>query len=73
MSTDLDPAELKQKFYSLRTFEDLASLLDVPKNKLYYYTYKSKKDHYKSFSIPKKTWGVRKIYAPSTPLKIIQH
>lgn len=70
---NLTPTDLKSKFYNLQTFEDLALLLDVPKSKLYYYAFKADlKKHYKEFEIPKKSGGVRKIVAPSSPLKIIQ-
>ncbi len=73
MSANFNPEGLKQKFYSLSSFEDLAELLEIPKNKLYYYTYKAdKKKHYRKFDIPKKSGGTREIHAPSTPLKIIQ-
>jgi RNA-directed DNA polymerase len=73
MSVKLESTDLKEKFYSLASFQDLADLLEIPKNKLYYYTYKTgRKDHYKKFLIPKRSGGYRIIYSPSTPLKIIQ-
>lgn len=71
---NLSKDELRSKFYKLHSFEDLALLLDVPKSKLYYYAFKADlRKHYKSFEIPKKNGGTRKIFAPSSPLKIVQH
>jgi RNA-directed DNA polymerase len=65
--------EIRTKFYNLKTLDDLAELLEIPTSKLYYYAYKAKlDDHYKKFDIPKKSGGKRRIYAPSSPLKIIQ-
>ncbi len=65
--------ELRKRFYSLHTFEDLALLLDVPKSTLYYYAFKADPSkHYKHFDIPKRDGGKRRISAPSSPLKIIQ-
>lgn len=75
MNTELTTPtdQLIKKFYSLNTLDDLANLLEVPKSKLYYYAFKANLDnHYKKFVVPKKTGGKRTIYAPSTPLKIIQ-
>lgn len=69
----LDKEELRTRFHNLHTFEDIATLLDVPKSKLYYYAFKADLGkHYKTFNIPKKSGGYRKICAPSSPLKIIQ-
>lgn len=65
--------ELKKKFHQLDTLDDLADILGVPKSKLYYYAYKANlNNHYKKFDIPKKSGGRRTIYAPSSPLKIVQ-
>lgn len=65
--------ELRQRFLELRTFEDLAVLLDIPKNKLYYYAFVADlEDHYERFEIPKRSGGMRRIAAPASPLKIIQ-
>jgi RNA-directed DNA polymerase len=67
------PEEIKVRFNNLKTLDDLAELLDIPASKLYYYAYKASLDnHYKQFDIPKKSGGKRRIYAPSSPLKIIQ-
>lgn len=69
----VSPEELKIKFEKLKTLDDLADLLEIPKSKLYYYAYKCKLDnHYKRIDIPKKYGGIRRIYAPSSPLKLIQ-
>lgn len=70
---DATTEEIKSKFCNLKTLDDLADLLDVPKSKLYYYAFKAKLDnHYKNFDIPKKSGGKRRILAPASPLKIIQ-
>jgi RNA-directed DNA polymerase len=69
----LTKEELRTRFYNLRTFEDLAAILDIPKSKLYYYAFKADlENHYKVFNIPKKSGGTRIICAPSSPIKIIQ-
>lgn len=71
--TNSSQDEIRNKFYNLKTLDDLANLLEIPKSKLYFYAYKANlDDHYKEFVIPKKTGGKRTIYAPSSPLKLIQ-
>jgi len=67
------PDELKQKFFELKTFDDLAQLLEVQKSQLYYYAFIAPPDkHYKFFTIPKRNGEFRLIAAPASPLKIIQ-
>jgi RNA-directed DNA polymerase len=75
MSVELtgSPDELRQRFFELRTFDDLASLLEVQKSQLYYYAFIAPPEkHYKIFIVPKKNGGIRVIAAPASPLKIIQ-
>ncbi len=65
--------ELVKQFFSLRTRQDVAQLLDIDDSRLVYHLYivpPSKR--YTAFDIPKKPGGVRKISAPATALKIIQ-
>jgi len=67
------PEELKNKFYSLEKVEDIANLLRVAHKNLVYHIYLTDSDRrYKSFTIPKKSGGVRQISTPITALKIIQ-
>jgi RNA-directed DNA polymerase len=73
MELTASPEELRQRFFGLETFEDLAHLLEVKKSQLYYYAFiASPEKHYKVFEVPKKTGGTRTIAAPVSPLKIIQ-
>jgi RNA-directed DNA polymerase len=67
------PEELQKKFYSLKTARDIAMLLGVSHKNLVYHIYLYPSElRYKSFTIPKKSGGIRKIYTPITALKIIQ-
>jgi len=68
-----EPGSIKESFLQLKTVEDVATFLDINKNRLYYYLYilpDSKK--YSTFEIKKKKGGTRKITAPITPLKMVQ-
>lgn len=57
----------------LSSRNDLALFLDIPLKQLTYILYKADKEKlYNKFEIPKKSGGVRVIYAPEYPLKIIQ-
>ena len=65
--------DLRAQFAGMRTRRDLADLLEVDYRRLVYHLYASRRDsQYESFSIPKKSGGVRTISAPVTSLKIIQ-
>jgi RNA-directed DNA polymerase len=65
--------ELKIKFYSLQSFEDLANLLEVKPTYLNYLLYKIPlKDRYNKFELKKKSGGKRVIANPIPPIKIIQ-
>ena len=65
--------DLRAQFAGMRTRRDLADLLEVDYRRLVYHLYASRRDsQYESFSIPKKSGGVRTISAPVPSLKIIQ-
>jgi RNA-directed DNA polymerase len=67
------PEELRSQFTLLETIEDVATMLDVELSSLCYHTQIAKSSsQYKSFTIPKKSGGVRTIEAPISALKIIQ-
>jgi RNA-directed DNA polymerase len=72
MSTKLnaEDAVLAAAFASLRTFGDVALLLEVTPQVLGYYLHKS--TNYKVFALKKRSGGTRLIASPITPLKIIQ-
>ncbi|MGA2516203.1 MAG: reverse transcriptase domain-containing protein [Thermodesulfobacteriota bacterium] len=68
-----DGAQLKSKFLSLKTPQDIATLLDVPYNRLIYHLYrKPPADRYTTFTIGKNNGELRTILAPISSLKIIQ-
>jgi RNA-directed DNA polymerase len=68
-----DASELKEKFYALKTPEDVAKLLGVSHKRLVYHIYiTNEASRYKVFEIAKKSGGVRKISTPITALKLIQ-
>jgi len=62
--------EMRAGFASLAQPSDLADLLEIPHKTLCFYAYKKK--NYCNFEIPKKSGGTRLIFAPDTPMKIIQ-
>lgn len=65
--------EIKAKFYALKSFEDLASLLEIKSDYLTYLLYRLPiEQRYTTFEIPKKSGGVRVIANPQKQLKIIQ-
>jgi len=65
--------ELREKFASLQTPQDVADLLEIPYSLLVYHLYKtSPVTRYTVFEIPKKSGGKRRISAPNPSLKIIQ-
>ena len=58
---------------NIRTRNELADYLGIPRNKLTYVLYvKKTESFYKSFDIPKKSGGFRHIHAPVEDLKWIQ-
>jgi RNA-directed DNA polymerase len=65
-----DDDALRQAFTSLTTRDSVASLLDVTPKLLRFYLYKAQV--YRSFHIPKRSGGTRKISSPANALKIIQ-
>ncbi|WP_421847195.1 TIR domain-containing protein [Marinomonas sp.] len=66
---DLDLA--KDKFSRLTSQQDLANVLEVPLGQLLYIIYEQKK--YSSFTISKKSGGLRVIDSPSVSLSILQN
>jgi RNA-directed DNA polymerase len=61
---------LRQLFLNLKTRDDVAKLLELNSRELRFYLYKAKA--YKTFSLAKRSGGVRLIYSPANSLKIIQ-
>ena len=58
---------------NIRTRNELADYLGIPRNKLTYVLYMKKTESfYKTFDIPKKSGGFRHIHAPAEDLKWIQ-
>lgn len=67
------PEEIKKKFFLLETRKDLAVLLEVPYSILAYHLYCSTPSlQYRTFTIKKKSGGIREISAPTTSIKILQ-
>lgn len=76
MELDLkrSPEDLRFLFYALKTKHDVADLLEINKKTLIYYLYRrSPETQYTQYRIKKRHGGTRKILAPETPLKILQH
>ncbi len=72
MSTPLnanDPT-LAALFSKLRTFSDIAGLLEVPPNTLRFYLHKA--NNYTVFALAKRSGGFRTISSPVSLLRIIQ-
>ena len=70
---DSEQTEIRQKFHSLRSTEDLAALLDVSQDRLRWHSVRSNSDRrYRRFTIPKKGGGERVIFAPNPGLKLLQ-
>lgn len=75
LSTELtrDPAELKQRVFSLRTGEDVADLLEVSYGHLTHILYWGRQRYpYRKFLIRKRSGGYREISAPPTSRRILQ-
>jgi len=68
-----NPEELRTKFLSISSPQDIADLLEIDLKRLYYHIYVvPESSRYTTFDIPKRRGGVRTISSPATPLKIIQ-
>jgi RNA-directed DNA polymerase len=63
-------ADIRTRFKSLYSAYDVADILEVTTPKLTYYAYKNRA--YKTFDIPKRRGGTRKISAPANNLRILQ-
>jgi RNA-directed DNA polymerase len=62
-----------KKFNEVKTRNELADFLNIPRKQLSYHLYiKGINNSYTSFEIKKKNGGIRKIHAPSEELKGIQ-
>ena len=69
----MDEEEIKKLFYSLKTREDVANLLEITDKSLRYFLYKVRPENmYHSFTIPKKDGSLRIISAPCRELLAIQ-
>lgn len=65
--------EIKKKFASLKTPQDVAHLLEVKYSDLVYLIYRKKPEtNYTTFQIKKRSGGFRDICAPISTLKILQ-
>ncbi len=67
------PQELRDEFLKLQNRDSVAQLLGLTTKQLNFHLYvlpSAKK--YKTFSLPKKSGGIRKISAPASPIKVIQ-
>lgn len=63
---------ITEKFFSLQSFYDVSSLLEIPEKLLYEILIKNKKQNYTEFIIPKSNGGERIIHSPVKNLAIIQ-
>src|SRR5258708_29209158 len=70
LKLNVDDAALVTRFKGLRTFADIATLLEITPQVLGFYLHR--KDNYKVFQLTKRSGGTRIISSPVTPLKIIQ-
>lgn len=62
-----------ERFNDIKTRNDLADFLKIPRSKLTHILYVVKPEsYYETFEIPKKNGGCRKICAPSGDLRILQ-
>ncbi len=65
--------EIKEKFASLKTPQDVAHLLEIKYSDLAYLIYRKKSEtNYTTFKIKKRSGGFRDICAPISTLKILQ-
>ncbi|MDT2600281.1 retron Ec67 family RNA-directed DNA polymerase/endonuclease [Enterococcus hulanensis] len=63
---------MMNKLKNVKTRDEFADLINVPKQKLTYILYKKVENLYSSFEIPKKDGSLRKIDAPMKDLRDIQ-
>jgi RNA-directed DNA polymerase len=69
----MSPEESIETFKLLKTARDVAYLLEVEYSTLTYYLYRRPiKSNYRIFALRKKNGGVRHIFAPITPLILMQ-
>jgi RNA-directed DNA polymerase len=69
----LPPEKLRQRFLALEHPEDVADMLEVSFAQLTYLLFIAPREHkYKTFTISKRSGGLRNISAPTSSLKIIQ-
>ena len=64
--------DIKQNFKNLSCFEDVALLLEVPKELLWKVLIKNKGANYKAFKLKKKNGSERVIFSPTLSLSILQ-
>ena len=70
MNTELSVTE---RFYNLKTREDVADILGINEKSLRFFLYKIRPEKmYSSFTIPKKNGKSREIHAPKPPLLNVQ-
>jgi len=75
MNTELKSSdeELKKKFFALKNKHDICALLEIDIKTLIYILYrKMPSTNYSTFTIQKRSGGLRVINAPSTSLRILQ-
>ena len=67
------PGEIVRRFSALETARDVADLLEIPYSYLNRIVYWGRRRHpYRTFTIKKRSGGLRKISAPPTSLRILQ-
>ncbi|MGE6784626.1 TIR domain-containing protein [Ensifer adhaerens] len=67
-------AEVAKSFTEIKTVDDLAKTLEIPKGVLIFIAYtRGVSFYYREFELKKKNGGTRKISAPRGGLRIIQH
>jgi RNA-directed DNA polymerase len=65
--------EIRDEFLKLYNRDDISRLLGVTTKQLNFHLYVLPTEKkYKTFSVPKKSGGTRKISAPASPIKVIQ-
>ena len=65
--------ELRKIFFELQIPNDIANILEIDYSYLIYLLYRQNKSQkYKKFTLNKRNGGLREIYAPISPIKILQ-
>lgn len=74
MSIELtsNPDELQRNFFELKTPQDVAAILEIEYRKLQQLDQVSPEENYRTFYIPKRSGGMRRITAPIPSLRNIQ-